>query len=143
MKVRVAGDTIIDGDSITVEPEDIAGQFDLQVVDGTQPIDRMAQAQFWQNAMATALQIPGVAEQYRLPELFEYVAKLGGLKAIGQFKVNPLTDEQLLMLVNEWKANGGRNGSGQGAGGTGGPADGSARSGEASGVDSAIQPVPY
>ena len=143
MKVRIAGDTLVDGESLTINPEDIAGQFDLRPIDGTQPIDRFAQAQFWQQAMATALQLPGVGEQYRMPDLFEYVAKLGGLKAIGQFRLQRLTDGDYLALVREANQQGGQNGgqasaAGQTVRSDSAPAGPVANTDPTAGVDSAL-----
>lgn len=124
MKVKVAGDNIKGIDSITVKPEDIAGMFDITTVDGTLPVDRMAQAQFWMQAMQMMATNPALGAEYRIGDVFAYTARLAGLKGIDKFKMNVLTDEQILaLLVNQ---NGGGNGANAGnAGttqGTGGPA---------------------
>jgi len=56
-------------------------------VDGTLPVDRYAQVQLWQNLMAQAQKMPQVAAQYDMGKIFAWVAALGGLKNIQQFKI--------------------------------------------------------
>lgn len=99
MKVKVAGDNIKGAQSITVNPEDIAGQFDLVAVDGTLPVDRMAQAQFWMQIMQMVASNPVIGAEYRLGDIFSYTARLAGLKGIDKMKIQVLDDEQILALT--------------------------------------------
>ena len=71
----------------TIDPESIAGFYDYVPVDGTLPVDRYAQVQLWQNLMAQAQKMPQVAMQYDMGKIFAWVAALGGLKNIQQFKI--------------------------------------------------------
>lgn len=137
MKVKVAGDNIKGAESITVNPDDIAGKFDIVAVDGTMPIDRMAQAQFWQQVLQFTAMDPELQMQYRRADIFSYMARLAGLKGIDKFKMQVISDEELTALLKQQMANGGANG--QQANGapresTGGEAPTAAPSQGASGV---------
>jgi hypothetical protein len=76
---------------MNVSPEDIVGFFDLVPVDGTLPIDRMAQANLWKEIMAGAMRMPPqIVAQYDWARIFAWAAQLGGLKNINQFKIQVL-----------------------------------------------------
>jgi hypothetical protein len=109
MKVKVAGDNIKGMQSITVNPEDIAGQFDVVPVDGTLPIDRMGQAQFWMQIMSMVATNPMLAAEYRLGDIFSYTARLAGLKGIDKMKMRVLNDDQILALLLAQQQGGGAN----------------------------------
>lgn len=109
MKVKVAGDNIKGLQSITVNPEDIAGQFDVVPVDGTLPIDRMGQAQFWMQIMSMVATNPMLAAEYRLGDIFSYTARLAGLKGIDKMKMRVLNDDQILALLLAQQQGGGSN----------------------------------
>lgn len=99
MKVKVAGDNIKGAQSIIVKPEDISGQFDIMPVDGTLPVDRMAQAQFWMQIMSMVASNPVLGAEYRLGDIFSYTARLAGLKGIDKMKIRVLDDDQILALI--------------------------------------------
>lgn len=125
MKVKVAGDNIRGVDSITVNPEDIAGQYDLVSVDGTLPVDRMAQAQFWMQIMSMVMSNPALGAEYRISDIFSYTARLAGLKGIDKMKMNVLNDEQILALLLQ-QQQGGNGNANQPNAGTGGQGAGAA-----------------
>lgn len=110
MKVKVAGDNIKGAESITVNPDDIAGQFDMMAIDGSMPIDRMAQAQFWQQVLMATGQDPELQMQYRRADIFSYMARLAGLKGIDKFKMNVISDEELTALIKQQMVAGVTNG---------------------------------
>ncbi len=90
MKVRIAGDAWGHPGAakmLTVTPEDIAGQYDFISVDGTLPVDRFAQVNMWTQLLQQMAQVPQVIGQYDLGQIFGWVAQLGGLKNINNFKV--------------------------------------------------------
>ncbi len=96
-RYRIAGDTLIQGDPfVNVTPETIQGFFDFVPVDGTMPIDRFAQANLWKEMFVQMVQSPQLAQQYDVSGVFTYMAKLGGLTAIDQFRLQ-LTDTQKLI----------------------------------------------
>jgi hypothetical protein len=81
---------------LDVNPEAISGFFDYVPVDGTMPIDRMAQANLWKELMAgLRMMPPEISQQYDWGRIFAWVAQLGGLKNINQFKVQVVPDAQL------------------------------------------------
>ncbi len=110
MKVKVAGDNIKGAESITVNPDDISGSFDITPIDGTMPIDRMAQAQFWMQVIQFTASDPELQMQYRRADIFSYMARLAGLKGIDKFKMQVVSDEELTALLKQQLANGGANG---------------------------------
>lgn len=81
---------------LMVRPEDIGGFFDLVPVDGVLPIDRMAQANLWKELMAgLRMMPPQVSMGYDWSRIFAWVAMLGGLRNINQFRVQVTPDQVL------------------------------------------------
>lgn len=79
-----------------VNPADILGAYDFVPVDGALPIDRMAMATLWQNIMAQMRNYPQILQQFDMAKVFTWVAQLGGIRNINQFKVQVVPDQQLL-----------------------------------------------
>jgi hypothetical protein len=80
---------------VNITPQDISGFYGFVPVDGTMPIDRFAQVNLWQMLFGQIAQIPQIAQQYDLAKIFGWVANLGGLKNVSQFRVQVVPDEQL------------------------------------------------
>lgn len=78
----------------TVTPDDISGFYDYEPVDGTLPVDRFAQAHLWQMLMQNLQNFPQVLMQYDIVKIFAWVANLGGIKNMAQFRLVP--DDQAL-----------------------------------------------
>jgi len=90
LKVKIVGDLLQSaGQFINVDPEGIQGDYDFTAVDGTMPIDRMAQANLWKEILIGLHQSPGIALQYDLGKIFDWMAQLAGLKNINKFKLMP------------------------------------------------------
>lgn len=81
---------------IQVSPDTISGFFDFVQVDGALPIDRMAQANLWKEVLMGMGQMPQIAMQYDLGRIFAWMAQLGGLKNINQFKIQMMPQQQLM-----------------------------------------------
>ncbi len=97
-KMRRVGDLILDaGDGfLNVSPEDIVGQFDVVPVDGTLPVDRMAQANLWKEIMAGIRNMPPQVQMgYDWGRIFGWAAQLAGLKNIQRFKIQVVPDAQI------------------------------------------------
>jgi hypothetical protein len=94
---RVGGFALEAGERfLNVAPEDIQGFFDFVPVDGTLPIDRMAQANLWKEMMGNLRMMPPqVSMGYDWVRIFAWVAQLAGLKNIAQFKVQAVPDAAL------------------------------------------------
>jgi hypothetical protein len=88
MRFRVAGDLMNTGGAqIPIDPNMIAGFYDFVPVDGTLPIDRYAQMNMWMTMFGQIRAMPEIMMQYDLARIFEWVAQLGGMKNIQQFKI--------------------------------------------------------
>jgi len=87
---------------MNVSPDDIIGFYDYVPVDGTMPIDRMAQANLWKEIMGSLRMMPPqVAMQYDWARIFAWVANLAGLKNINQFKVQMVPDQMLQQQADQ------------------------------------------
>lgn len=96
-KLRIAGSNAQEAGAnfINVKPEDITGFFDFVPVDGTLPVDRMAQANLWKELLGSLRMMPPqVAGSYDWGRIFGWVASLAGLKNINQFRVQVVPDQQ-------------------------------------------------
>ncbi len=97
---RIAGSLAEEGSGfINVTPGDIEGFYDLVPVDGSLPVDRLAQVKLWQEMMVQAQSSPDIALKYDFGRIFEFVASLAGIKNVSQFRVEVQPDEQVLQQV--------------------------------------------
>lgn len=97
-KLRRVGNFAIDAGErfLTVSPDDIQGFYDFMPVDGTLPVDKMAQANLWKEIMAgIRMMPPQVAAEYDWSRIFAWVANLGGIKNIQQFRMKVVPDAML------------------------------------------------
>lgn len=73
---------------INVTPESIAGNFNYVPVDGTLPIDRMAQAAMMNNIMTSAARIPPIMQRLDFYKIFAFTAKnLMGVRNFDSFQI--------------------------------------------------------
>lgn len=83
---------------VKVTPQLIAGAYDYVPVDGTLPIDRMAQAQMFGNLMQQMMAVPPIAQQTDFMKMFGFMAKnLMNVKNFDSFKIVPqvMPDQQV------------------------------------------------
>jgi len=78
-----------------VTPDMIAGSFDFVSVDGTLPVDRLAQANLLKEVLLSVRYLPFIGQQYDLSRIFAYTAQVAGIKNINQFKVQVRPDAML------------------------------------------------
>ena len=78
---------------LNVTPDSIMGEYDLELVDGTLPIDRFAMVNLWQNLISQMAGVPQVVQRYDLGKIFGYVAQLGGIKNLNRFEVSIEPDD--------------------------------------------------
>lgn len=97
MQFKVAGDLLKSAGQkfMLVTPDSIGGFYDFVPVDGTQPIDRFAQATLWTNLFAQIRAFPQILMQYDIGRIFEWVAQLSGLKNVTQFRIEVASPEEL------------------------------------------------
>ncbi len=96
-KLRIVGDAAQTAGPafLQVSPDMIAGQYSFVPVDGTLPIDRLAQANLWKEIMMSFRFIPQLMQMYDLSKIFAYTAQVAGLKNINQFRIQ-IADPQVL-----------------------------------------------
>ena len=92
MKVKLAGDLpSFSGESTAViNPETISGFFDFEVIDGSAPIDRMAQVMMWNNLMQAAIKMPQVMQGLDFVRIFMHVGELGGIRNMSKYRINTM-----------------------------------------------------
>lgn len=97
MKLRIAGEAAsLAGETfINVTPEEIVGQYSLEPVDGTLPVDRFAQANLWRTIITEMAAVPQVVQEYDLGKIFGYVAQLSGIKNLNRFKIQIVGDDAI------------------------------------------------
>jgi hypothetical protein len=90
-KLRIVGDIVnVTGPQfLLVTPEMIGGDYDFVPVDGTLPIDRMAQANLWKEVLMGMRAYPQLMMEYDITKLFSYIGTLSGLRNMQQFKMTP------------------------------------------------------
>lgn len=88
-KMKVAGNTTTGAQTfMEVNPEAIAGGYDFVTVDGTLPVDRLAQANFWKEFIAQIARIPQVAQTMNIGEMVKYTMMLQGERNVDKFMIN-------------------------------------------------------
>jgi hypothetical protein len=90
-KYRIAGNTLETANSFLMAgPDQIAGAYDFVPVDGTAPIDRLAQANFWKELLTQVARVPQIAMQLDLVGMIGHVMKLQGERNFDRFRINVL-----------------------------------------------------
>lgn len=96
-KFRIVGDLATVGDKfLQVNPEMIQGFYDFVPVDGSLPVDRFAQANLWQQMLQGLGSMPQLAASYDMPRIFDFVARLAGLKNITQFRIQVVPNDVMM-----------------------------------------------
>lgn len=89
-KFAVAGNTLqTAGTFLMADAQTIAGQYDFVAVDGTAPIDRIAQANLWKELMGQMARVPEVAMQWDIGGMLAHTMKLAGERNIDRFRLPP------------------------------------------------------
>ena len=102
-KFRIVGDLLQGAGQgfIDVTPEDILGFYDYVPIDGTMPIDRLAQSQLWTQLFGQISRFPQVVQQYDMGRIFEWVGQLAGLKNMSRFKIELQPDALLAQQAQQ------------------------------------------
>jgi hypothetical protein len=110
-KFKIAGTLNFDGQdpniqngAIQISPEDIAGFYDFVPVDGTAPIDRLAQATFWKELLVQLGQAPQVAMEWDIGGMLAHAMKLTGERNIDRFRINIAPDQKLAAMAQQGNA---------------------------------------
>lgn len=86
---RIAGSLMQDAGtflSVRVDQEALAGFYDYVPIDGTLPIDRMAQANFWKEMVGMIAQSPQMAMEWDLSGLVSHIMSMQGERNIQKFR---------------------------------------------------------
>lgn len=103
-KFKIAGMLNFDGmqqnpemqeGAIQILPDDIAGFYDFVPVDGTAPIDRLAQATFWKELLVQISMNPLIATEWDVGGMIAHAMKLTGERNIDRFRLTLAPDEKL------------------------------------------------
>lgn len=87
-KFSIAGNNMAHAQRFAdVDPEAIAGFYDFVQVDGTLPVDRLAQANFWKEMLGQLARIPELAQQWNFGEMIAHVMMLQGEKNVDRFRI--------------------------------------------------------
>lgn len=90
-KYRIAGNTLEAAVAfMDVSPDRIAGDYDFVPVDGTAPIDRLAQANFWKELITQVARVPQIAMQLDLVGMIGHTMKLQGERNFDRFRIQVL-----------------------------------------------------
>lgn len=94
-KYKIAGN-LVNAQMVEVSPETITGFFDFVPVDGTLPIDRLAQANFWKELILQLGQAPQLAMGWDLGGMLAHAMMLQGERNVDRFKIQVSPQEQLM-----------------------------------------------
>ena len=83
------------GDAMMVTPEEIAGFYNWVPVDGSAPIDRLAQATFWKELLIQIGTNPRVMMEWDVGGMIAHAMKLTGERNVDRFRLNLTPDEKL------------------------------------------------
>lgn len=87
------------GDQLTITGEQLVGDFNFPVHDGTLPLDKVAMLDVWKEILLGVAQDMQLRSQFDITAIFEFVAQLGGAKNIEQFKIQMTPDQQIAEAV--------------------------------------------
>lgn len=96
-KMRIVGNLAqLAGDPfVQVTPETIAGSYGFVPVDGTMPIDRIAQATLLKDLLGNASRVPQLQASLDWMKFFTWIAQLSGLRNTDQFQLQVRPDQQI------------------------------------------------
>ena len=96
-KYSIAGNTMDQAKAfMEVDPAKISGFYNFVPVDGTMPIDRLAQANFWKELLMQMARVPQLAMQFDMPSMLMHVMKMQGERNIDRFKIQVSPQQQLM-----------------------------------------------
>jgi hypothetical protein len=72
-----------------IGPENLIGDFNFPVTDGTLPLDKIAILDVWKEIFQIVATNPMLQQQYDLSQIFDFVAELSGARNLDKFKMAP------------------------------------------------------
>jgi hypothetical protein len=68
--------------------DEIAGDFDLSPVDGSIPVDKLAQVAMLKEVLVVVQQMPAIAGRYDVAKFFKFILEMSGIKNMDQFEIS-------------------------------------------------------
>jgi hypothetical protein len=88
-KFAIAGNTLEAAEKFLLAgPAEIAGDYNFVPVDGTMPVDRLAQATLWKETLAQMAKSPAIAMSWDINGMLAHAMKLAGERNIDRFRIN-------------------------------------------------------
>lgn len=81
--------------AIAVNADTISGFYNFVQVDGTLPVDRLAQASLWKELLVQLGSVPAIAMEWDIGAMMSHVMKLTGERNIDRFRLNLSPDQKL------------------------------------------------
>lgn len=96
-KFRIAGNLMLEGTGKlpVVTPETLTGFYDFVPVDGSMPVDRIAQATMWKDLLVQLAAVPQIAMQWDIGGMLAHTMKLAGERNIDRFRIQLTPDQQM------------------------------------------------
>lgn len=86
-KYAIAGNTLENASKfLDVNPSSIAGSFDFVSIDGTLPIDRLAQANFWKELLMQMARVPQFTMEWDMSGMIAHLMKMQGERNIDRYR---------------------------------------------------------
>jgi hypothetical protein len=86
-KFAIAGNTLETAQKfLYVKPQNIAGFYDFVPVDGTLPVDRLAQANFWKELLMQMSRVPQMVMEWDISGMIAHAMKLQGERNVDRFR---------------------------------------------------------
>jgi hypothetical protein len=73
-----------------IGPENLIGDFNFPVTDGTLPMDKIALLDVWKEIFQIVATNPMLQQMYNLDQIFDFVADLSGARNLDKFKIQPM-----------------------------------------------------
>lgn len=121
-----------EGTVVEVAPEDVLGEWNFPIHDGSMPLDPVRMADTWEKVLTGASRIPEIAAQYDLGKIFERGLRTLGIRDVAELKktggppparAQVMPDEEVMRRVQSGAlvpiTNGGPAGGGPGGAGPG------------------------
>lgn len=89
-KYAIAGNMLQPAQSfVNATPASIAGAYNFVPVDGSAPIDRQAQANFWKELIMQTSRDPLMRQEWNIGEMVAHVMKMQGERNVDRFRIVP------------------------------------------------------
>src|SRR5438309_4444095 len=110
---------LAEGSIVKVDPDELQGEWQFQIHDGSMPLDPVRTAEVWREILKDGMQVPDLYQQLDPLKIFER-----GVRPLGIRSIEDLKRSKPLVMPDQQVADGVQRGNLVPAGGPGGPAGG-------------------